>query len=93
LPGISLATVRELAKGLSLDWTERDLQVSDVEQADEVMLCSTSPCIWAVTEFNRQPVRDGKPGPTVERLLAGWSDMVGVSIEEQACQFANRTTS
>lgn len=93
LPGISLATVRELAKGLSLDWTERDLQVSDVEQADEVMLCSTSPCIWAVTEFNRQPVSDGQPGPVSKQLLAAWSDMVGVSIEEQASQFANRTTS
>ncbi|HIA18247.1 MAG TPA: hypothetical protein EYN70_02310, partial [Planctomycetaceae bacterium] len=79
LPGISLATVRELAEQLSIDWIERDLQVSDVEQADEVMLCSTSPCIWAVTEFNRQPIGDGKPGPTVERLLAAWSAMVGVS--------------
>ena len=93
LPGISLATVRELAEQLSIDWIERDLQVSDVEQADEVMLCSTSPCIWAVTEFNRQPIGDGKPGPTVERLLAAWSDMVGVSIQQQASQFANRTAS
>ena len=91
LPGISLATVRELAEQLSIDWIERDLQVSDVEQADEVMLCSTSPCIWAVTEFNRQPIGAGKPGPTVERLLAAWSDMVGVSIQQQASQFANRT--
>jgi len=93
LPGISLATVRELAEQLSIDWIERDLQVSDVEQAEEVMLCSTSPCIWAVTEFNRQPIGDGKPGPTVERLLDAWSAMVGVSIEEQASQFANRTAS
>ena len=93
LPGISLATVRELAEQLSIDWIERDLQVSDVEQADEVMLCSTSPCIWAVTELNRQPIGAGKPGPTVERLLAAWSAMVGVEIESQASQFANRTTS
>jgi branched-chain amino acid aminotransferase len=93
LPGISLATVRELAEQLSIDWIERDLQVSDVEQADEVMLCSTSPCIWAVTEFNCQPIGDGKPGPTVERLLAAWSDMVGVEIQQQASQFANRTAS
>ena len=93
LPGISLATVRELAEQLSLDWIERDLQVSDVEQADEVMLCSTSPCIWAVTEFNGQAISDGTPGLTVKSLLAAWTAMVGVEIEKQASQFVNRTTS
>jgi len=91
LPGISLATVRELAKGLSLDWKERDLEVADLEHAEEIMLCSTSPCIWAVTEFNCEPVGNGQPGPIVKQLLAAWGTMVGLEIEAQASQFSSRT--
>ncbi|MEO2023171.1 MAG: aminotransferase class IV [Pirellulaceae bacterium] len=90
LPGISLAVVRELAEQLSMNWVERDLTVDDMAEAEEIMLCSTSPCIWAVTEFNCQPVGDGKPGVTWKTLLARWSDMVGVSIRQQAEQFAQR---
>ena len=93
LPGISLAVVRELAEQLSMNWVERDLTVDDVAEADEVMLCSTSPCIWSVTEFNRQPVGDGKPGITWRTLLDRWSDMVGLSICQQAEQFAQRSSS
>lgn len=91
LPGISISVVRELAEQLSINWIERDLTVADVSEADEVMLCSTSPCVWAVTEFNRQPIADGQPGPTVRRLLDCWSETVGVSIQQQAAQFAQRT--
>ena len=93
LPGISISVVRELAEQLSINWREEDLSVADVAEADEVMLCSTSPCVWAVTEFNRAPIADGKPGPTVQKLLDCWSAAVGVPIQEQAVQFAHRTVS
>jgi branched-chain amino acid aminotransferase len=41
-----------------------------------------------VTRFNGQPIGGGEPGPTFRRLIAAWSDSVGVDIVRQAEQCA-----
>lgn len=90
LPGVSLATVEELARKLQLPFKNRQLLPLDLEEADEVLLCSTSPCIWPVLKFNGAPVGTGQPGAIYRRLIAVWSDLVGVEIPEQARRFAGR---
>jgi branched-chain amino acid aminotransferase len=90
LPGVSVAVLEELAGQLGIAFSHAELTMSDVAQADEVLLCSTSPCVWSVTRLNGQAIANGKPGPIGQRLLGAWSAMVGVDIAAQARKFANR---
>jgi branched-chain amino acid aminotransferase len=83
LRGISLSTVVKLAERLGIRWTERELTSDDVASADEVLLTSTPMCLLPVTRFNARPIGDGRPGEVFHRLIAAWSEMVGVDI---ACQ-------
>lgn len=86
LPGISRQTVIELAAKLSIPFVERDIQVHSVMNADEAFLASTPFCLMPVTRINGVAIADSQPGPILGRLLAAWSDLVGVDI---AGQFAS----
>lgn len=90
LPGVTVAVIEELAATLRIPFVHDELSVADFVAADEVLLCSTSPCIWSATRLNGQPIADGKPGPIARRLLTAWNELVGVDIEAQSQRFANR---
>lgn len=90
LPGVTVAVLEEIAGRLGITFAHGELTVNDVAKADEVLLCSTSPCIWSVTRLNRQPIGDGKPGPVSQRLRQAWSELVGLDIEAQAKRFSSR---
>ncbi len=90
LPGVSLSVMTELAGRLGLTIHHGDFRLEQVAGADEVLLCSTSPCVWSVVELNGMPIGDGVPGPVAGRLLAAWSELVGLDIREQAQRFAER---
>jgi branched-subunit amino acid aminotransferase/4-amino-4-deoxychorismate lyase len=84
LPGVSVATLKELAANLAIPFSYRDLTVDDVAAADEVLLCSTSPCVWSVTRLNGRPIANGTPGAVVAQLQSAWSELVGFNIVAQA---------
>jgi branched-subunit amino acid aminotransferase/4-amino-4-deoxychorismate lyase len=88
LPGISRATVIELAEELGIPFVERDIQVFSVINADEAFLASTPYCLLPVTRINGLPIGDGKPGPVYRRLLEAWSRQVGLDIEKQILEGA-----
>jgi branched-chain amino acid aminotransferase len=90
LPGISRATVLELAARMDVSYVERDLSVFDLMNADEAFLTSTSFCMMPVTKINGAPIGDGRPGPLYRRLLDAWSHTVGVDIEQQITRRARR---
>jgi len=90
LPGISLATVDELARNLNLPLGERDLLPEDLAAADEVLLSSTPFCLLPVTRFDGRAIAGGRPGPIFRKLLRAWSDRVGIDPAEQARRFAAR---
>lgn len=83
LPGVSRATVIELAARLGIPFVERDVQVFSVINADEALLASTPYCLLPVTKINGLAIADGQPGPIFHRLLTAWSRDVGVDIEKQ----------
>lgn len=91
LPGVSVAVLSELAAELKIPWSEQDLTVEDVAAADEILLCSTSPCVWPVTRFAGKTVSQGTAGPIAKRLLRAFSDRACVDIEAQAKQFSIRS--
>ena len=90
LQGVSRAMVFDLARKLGIPIVEEDLQPYDVYTADEAFFTSTSPCVLPVTRVDRRPIGAGTPGPVARRLLATWSEIVGVDIVAQAEQWAPR---
>ena len=91
LPGISRQVLFELATSLGIAHTEDDLLPEQLAAADEIFLTSTSSCLLPVVQLNGQPVGTGAPGPIFQRLLAAWSELVGVDIEAQAVRLARRS--
>lgn len=92
LPGISRAMVITLAERLGLPFVERDIQIYNVINANEACTTSTPYCVMPVTRVNGLPIGDGRPGPVVKRLLAAWSEEVGLDIERQIQDGARRRT-
>jgi branched-chain amino acid aminotransferase len=90
LPGISMAVLEELAAGLKLPFLHRDLSVAEVAAAEEVMLCSTSPCVWPCVRLNGRQIGSGRAGKVARLLLAAWSELVGIDIPGQSQRFASR---
>lgn len=84
LAGISRETVLELAAELGIPACEIDLQPYDMYTCDELFFTSTPYCIMPATKFNGLPVGDGSVGQVTQRLLAAWSELVGVDIAQQA---------
>jgi branched-subunit amino acid aminotransferase/4-amino-4-deoxychorismate lyase len=83
LPGISRATVIDLAGKLSIPFVERDLTVSEAMNANEAFLSSTPYCLMPVTKLNGTIITQGRPGPLFRKLLDSWSQEVGLDIEQQ----------
>lgn len=90
LPGISRATVIELAAELGIPFVERDFQLFNVINADEAFTSTTPYCVMPVTRINGVPIGSGKPGPVVARLLSAWSNRVGLDIVGQIAEGAQR---
>ena len=90
LPGISRATVIELAARLGIPFAERDIQVHSVINADEAFTASTPYCLMPVTKINGLSIGEGRPGPVWRRLLGAWSELVGLDIERQIREVAAR---
>ncbi len=101
LPGVSMAQIRQIAEKLQVPYSHRRLSPAAVAAADEVLLCSTSPCVLPVLQFDGQVIgreqtgqRQGlggpAPGPMFRRVLGEWSDEVGINIARQARTFAQR---
>jgi branched-subunit amino acid aminotransferase/4-amino-4-deoxychorismate lyase len=84
LAGISLGHVRGLALAHGIAWKERSLLLTDLAAADEILLTSTPNCLLPATQFDGHPVGNGRPGDVYRRLLAAWSEGVGIDIARQA---------
>lgn len=88
LPGISLGVIQTLAENLKIPFEFGDFTVADLLRADEVLLCSTSPCVWSVRQCDGQSCGGGVAGQTLIRLQQAWSDYVGLDIVTQAADQA-----
>jgi len=84
LGGVSLACARRLAAAVGIPWQERSLTAADLAAADEILLTSTPNCLLPAVRFDGRPVGAAAPGPVFRRLLAAWSDLVGLDIAAQA---------
>ena len=88
LRGVTRQAIMELAAELGLCCYERNLEPYDVATADEAFFVTTPFVLLPATRFNTQPVGTGAVGPTTQRLLNAWSEMVSVDIVAQAKRYA-----
>lgn len=52
-------------------------------RADEVFVTGTPFCMLPIVKIGDKVIGDGTPGPVYKRLLAAWSNSVGIGIAEQ----------
>ncbi len=84
LPGISRQTVMELAEELGLVLIEKDIDLYDAYNADELFLSSTSLCICPVQSINGQRLGHGSvPGPLTSALSDAYAKSVGFDFVQQ----------
>ncbi|HUE13471.1 MAG TPA: aminotransferase class IV [Planctomycetaceae bacterium] len=92
LPGVSRATVIELAARLGVPFEVRDFQPFDAINAAEAFLASTPYCLMPVTKINGIVIGSGRPGPVYRRLIEAWSQLVGLDVLAQVIDGAKRRT-
>jgi branched-chain amino acid aminotransferase len=84
LPGVSRQMTIDMAARCGVPFEERDIDVFDAANADEMFLTSTSLCICPVRRFNGQEIGDGKlPGPVTKRLTDAYIADVGCDFVQQ----------
>jgi branched-chain amino acid aminotransferase len=81
LDGISLRVTAEICGRLGIAFDERPVMVSGVSAVSEAMLTGTGFCLAGVHRIDGG--RYDWPGPVFRRLLAAWSDLVGLDVEKQ----------
>jgi branched-chain amino acid aminotransferase len=93
LPGISEAAVRAIAERLGVaDGGGRSLTpVEAIRTLGELWITSTPFGMLPVVQLDGDPIGDGCVGAVYKKLLAAWSNEVGVDIAAQARRFARRT--
>jgi len=83
LLGISRKVVIEICERLGIPFRERDLQLHDALNADEVFVTTTPYCMAPVSRINGIAVGAGVSGPICERILAAYNEEVGLDIRGQ----------
>ena len=88
LQGISRMTVFDLAKQLDIPAVEENLQPYDAYTADEAFLTTTSYSVLPVGRIDNRTIGREVPGPITKKLLAAWSELVGMDMVDQALRYA-----
>ncbi len=84
LPGVSRATVIELAREIGLPCVETAIDLFDAYNADEAFLTSTSLCICPVRAINGRAVGNAAiPGPVTQRLTDAYARLVDCDFVAQ----------
>ncbi|MEM7254998.1 MAG: aminotransferase class IV [Pseudomonadota bacterium] len=68
LEGITRRTVFELSQTLNLDARLGKIKADELRDADEVFITSTAGGIVPVKSVDGEPIGEGQPGPTTQRL-------------------------
>ncbi|MEO1091642.1 MAG: aminotransferase class IV [Pseudomonadota bacterium] len=89
LPGVSRATVMDLARAADIEVRETDIDLYDAYNADEAFLTSTSLCLCPIVSINGVHLgEEGEVwGPITKRLADAYSDYVD---HDYVAQYVNR---
>lgn len=76
LPGITRATILELARHAGRDASEGEVAPEELKAADEVFLTNTLMGVMPLTVLDGAPIGDGRPGPATRKLARAYQDLV-----------------
>ncbi|HWS02130.1 MAG TPA: D-amino acid aminotransferase [Gammaproteobacteria bacterium] len=68
LPGITRDVILELAAHSALPYREGDISETDLHDADEIWVTSSTKEILPITQLDDKPIGTGKPGPVYRRM-------------------------
>ena len=80
LPGITRAFVLELCDGAGAEARETVLDESDLLQADEAFLTSTTREIVPIVRVDGAAIGDGRVGPITRRLIDAFRARVATAV-------------
>jgi len=83
LGGISRETVMELAKSVNITVIEKDIEVFEAINSDEMFLTSTSLCICPVKSFNGKKIGEEVYGPITKKLIEAYKKFVSFDFVDQ----------
>ncbi len=83
LSGADMAALLELADGLGIGADEGTYTTYDVYNAQEAFLTTNSFGILPIVSLNGLPIGDGTVGPMTRRLMAAWTERVGMDFVAQ----------
>ncbi len=90
LLGVTRKAVMELMTKLSINWSEQHFGAYEIINAEEAFFTATTFAVMPCTRINENRIGTGSPGPITEKLIATWSEMVGVDIVTQADDCAKK---
>ncbi|MBU2523627.1 aminotransferase class IV, partial [Patescibacteria group bacterium] len=76
LPGITRATVMQIAKDQNLKCSEKVLTVEDVKTADELFFTGTAAEIQPISQIDDTVINGGQVGPITQRIKDTYLDAV-----------------
>ncbi len=76
LPGITRATIIELAENTNISVTRRMLQINDLLEADEVFLTNSGWLMLPVNRVEKKQIGDGNVGPITRQLRTALLDLI-----------------
>ena len=85
LPGITRATMIQIAKKLGMEVQERNVTVSEFYNADEVFICGTVGEVVPVKMIDGKKIGKQVPGPLTEKIAEEYkklTETLGVSIDD-----------
>ena len=89
LPGVSRQVTMQLCEQLGLIVEEKNIDLFDAYNADEIFITSTSFCICPVQTVNgRRPFDATIPGPVTKSLIDAYIDLVDFDWYQQYLSYA-----
>ena len=83
LGGISRETVVNLARKIGIKVIEKDIEIFEAINSDEMFLTSTSLCVCPVSFFNGKKIGENIFGPITKSLIKAYSDFVEFDFVSQ----------
>lgn len=80
LPGVTRATVKDVAAAEGLKLEERAFTLAEAFGAREAFVTSATNTVMPVVSIDARKVGDGRPGPVVHRLRSRFHELAEISI-------------
>ena len=87
LGGITRDVVLRLAWQLGVEVAETNTYIYDLYNADEIFITANSLCIAPVAKFNERVLEKSIPGPITKKLIAAFSELVGLDIVQNVMDY------